>query len=300
MESFKSNKHKLSTRKNYHGIWKNFNEFVIKLDVIPKKWEHKLELYCTHLIKSGLQSSTLRSYVSAIRQTLITDGYHWDNKLFILSSFVHVCKMENDRVITRLPIQIGLLDLILFETANIFRQQYYLEVLYKTVFLLAYYGLLRISEIAGEHALQARDVHLCKKHKKILMLLRSSKTHGPGQRPQQIRISQQEHLQFTKIRPAVHFFSPFDTVFEYSQLRRKYRQDKEHFFIFSGGKPIQPCNVRTTLRQILTNLKLEANLYDTHSFRIGRATDLMRNGTSFETIKQKGRWKSDAIYAYLR
>ena len=61
--------------------------------------------------------------------------YSWDNEIFILSTFVHVCKMENDKVITRLPIQVGLLDLILFETANLFGNQYYLEILYKTAFL---------------------------------------------------------------------------------------------------------------------------------------------------------------------
>ena len=40
--------------------------------------------------------------------------------------------------------------------------------------------------------------------------------------------------------------------------------------------------------------------YDTHSFRIGRATDLSKGGRSLSKIKRAGRWKSNAVYNYLR
>ena len=53
------------------------------------------------------------------------------------------------------------------------------------------------------------------------------------------------------------------------------------------------------LRQILSNLNVDAQLYDTHSLRIGRTSDLFKAGWSIEKIKIFGRWKSNAVYRYV-
>ena len=37
-----------------------------------------------------------------------------------------------------------------------------------------------------------------------------------------------------------------------------------------------------------------------HSFRIGGTLELLLRGVSFEIVKSKGRWASDAFKAYLR
>ena len=53
-----------------------------------------------------------------------------------------------------------------------------------------YYGLLRVGEIAtGCHAIKAKDVHVAMNKRKILFILRTSKTHWMDVKPQQIRIS---------------------------------------------------------------------------------------------------------------
>ena len=59
-----------------------------------------------------------------------------------------------------------------------------------------------------------------------------------------------------------------------------------------------------TVSQVL-KLALEKCGYDPRSFsflsiRAGRASDLLRLGVSVETIKRLGRWKSNAVFAYLR
>ena len=35
-------KNRSSTYRNYTTIWKNFNKFVIRLDIIPIKWEQRV------------------------------------------------------------------------------------------------------------------------------------------------------------------------------------------------------------------------------------------------------------------
>ena len=103
----KNNQHRQSTKANYHGVWNNFNKFVIKLDNIPNSWEERTSLYCTFLTEIGTQSSTLKSYVSAIKYKVKTDDpkYNWEDDLVMLSALTRACKLKNDRITTRLPNQ---------------------------------------------------------------------------------------------------------------------------------------------------------------------------------------------------
>ena len=261
---------------------------------MPHSWEHRLTLYCAHLVyNEHLQSSTLKSYVSAIKDVLLTDGYELIVDKFILSTLISSCKQINDVVRTRLPIMTGLLEIILFETQRMFRDtQPYLELLYKNIFSTLFYSLFRIGEITlSAHTIKAKDIHVSHSKKKILFVLYSSKTHGKESNTQKIRISSQHDL---------GYFCPFKLSRKYQRVRGGYICDDEPYFIFSDHTPVRPANVRCVLQNILQRLKLDKKLYGTHSFRIGRATELFRKGVSLEKIKQMGRWRSNAVYKYLR
>ena len=198
LEELKNNQHKTSTKNNYYGIWKKFNEFVIQLDRIPNSWEQRVCLYCTHLIcDRNLQSSTIRSYVSAIKSVLQTDGYQWEDGKVLLNVLTRSCKLKNDRVKTRLPIQKGLLEIILFQIQKRFNEtQPYLEMCYISAYLLMYYGLMRVGEISqSQHSLKATNIHDANNRNRLLLVLYSSKTHGIESRPQKIKICGKTHLE---------------------------------------------------------------------------------------------------------
>ena len=157
-------------------------------------WEEKTALFGAYLVENGVQSSTLKSYFSAIKHILKLDGYNWDDKKVLLSSLVRSCKLVNDTVKTRLPIQKGLLEMILFELNRKFcgnnnNQQPYLALLYQAIFCLGYYGMLRVGELAaGNHCIKACNIHVGNNKDKILIVLYSSKTHGKESRPQKVKI----------------------------------------------------------------------------------------------------------------
>ena len=105
------------------------------------------------------------------------------------NSLTRACKLKNDLVKIRLPIQIGLLELVLFETKRSFSEQPYLKYMYSSAFLIQYYGLFRIGEITqSPHTIKAKDVHKCENKNKLLFVLYTSKTHGLGSKPQKISI----------------------------------------------------------------------------------------------------------------
>ena len=127
-------------------------------------------------MKEGVQSSTLRSYYCGIKSVLKEDGYVVDDDKVLLNTLAKACKLKNDHVITRLPIQCKLLEILLFEVQRLFADQSYLEILYKAIFSHAYYGLFRIGELTkSKHAIKATNVHIASNKEKMLFVLHSSK-----------------------------------------------------------------------------------------------------------------------------
>ena len=113
-------KNRSSTVKTYLNIWRQFNNFVISLDVAPHSWEARTTLYIAYLIDNGKQSASIKSYVSAIKKLLVIDGYKWKDEEVLLNSLTKAWRLLNDRVKTRLPIQCGFLEIILFEVERYF------------------------------------------------------------------------------------------------------------------------------------------------------------------------------------
>ena len=77
-------------------VWRKFNQFLLRLDYIPKNWESRMSLFGAYLFDQGVQSSTLKSYYSAIKSTLVDDGYKWSDDIVVLHSLTKACKKKND------------------------------------------------------------------------------------------------------------------------------------------------------------------------------------------------------------
>ena len=189
VESLSTQQHRNSTKSVYIGVWRSFNKFLIRLDEKPRTWEERVTLYVGYLVKKGMQSATIRSYISGIKAVIQEDGYEWSDKNAKLLALTKNCRLHNDLVKNRLPIQNGLLELILLQVEVMFNKQIYLEIMWKCLFLIAYFGLFRVGELTlGSHTIKAKDIYVDKKHKKLKIYLYSSKTHGKESRPQSVKI----------------------------------------------------------------------------------------------------------------
>ena len=285
---------------NYYTVWKIFSNFLIKLDFRPNSWEDRLTLFVGHLINTNKQSSTVKCYISAIKVILKEDGFEISEDQYLLSSLVRACKLQNDQIKPRLPIKKGLLSIILRQIEKHYRavNQPYLLVLYKAVFSTMYFGLLRVSEVAaGPHPVLVKDVHIGKNKRKFMLLLHTSKTHWRNSKPQIIKISSRgcQSMSFPSSLPC-----PYQVLRDYASYHRNYLDEEEQFFVFADKLPITHINVRNCLRLMLKQSGFDEHLYCTHSIRIGHSCDLFKLGLSVETIKKLGRWKSNAVFKYIR
>ena len=301
IERLKCQRYRDSTHDTYYKIWKIFGQFYQKLDYKPDTWEEKIVLFAGFLIDNNLKSGSVRSYLSAIKGILAEDNIKIQEDEFLLSSLMRACKIKNDIVIMRLPIYKDLLNLILKQTDKHFNKlgQIYLRDLYKAMFASAYYGLLRAGEITDSpHTIMANDVYIGENKKKILFVLHSSKTHGPGDNPQFIKITKTPNIDYEDTDSEE--FCPFRILKTYIDNRPGTRTETEKFFVHGDNTAVTAYQLRSTLKTLLKKLNMNADLYNLHSFRIGRCSNLHKLGVSVETVKHLGRWKSNTVFKYLR
>ena len=300
--------HRDSTRKCYYSVWKTFNQFFVHLDRKPTKWEDRLTLFVGYLIDvQKMQSSSVKSYISAVKAVLKMHEIQVKEDQYLLSSLTRVCRLKNDQMRTRLPIQKSMLRVILDKTKHYFEStvnQPYLSILYRTLFLTAYFGFFRVSELtAGTHQLLAKNVHIGVNKKKVLFVLHSSKTHGQHMPLQMIKVQSEtvKKRHGSRKRTAKATLPcPYQMLCEYSSQRGGYASDSEAFFIFRDKSTVKPFHFRKYLKNILILAGFDAKYYGTHSLRAGRSCDLYELGIPIDTIKRIGRWKSNAIFRYLR
>ena len=296
ISELKLHKHRSSTRKNYYNIWKKFNEFFLKLDIKPTSWEDRLVLFMGYLANENMKASMIKSYILAIKAVLQSIKVELKLDEVLLNSLTRACRLINDRIKTRLPIKIDVLQMLLCNMHKLFKKapQPYLCTLYKAMLITAYYRLFRISEITvGPHVILAVNVHVGINKDKMMFVLFSSKTHNESDKPQIIKIKAEGQGSDPDC-------CPFKLIKEYLKVRPRRDTEEEPFFIFKDRSGVKACHFRNMLKNILKICGLNHKMYSSHGICAGRAMQLFELGVSVETIRKLGRWKSSSIYAYLR
>ena len=288
-------------KNNYYTIWRCFNQFFLRLDVKPRTWEDRLVLFVGFLIQNNRKSSTIHSYISAIRAVLFNGGIKIKDNSILLSALTRVCKLRNDKLNIKLPIRHDLLCVLISTVPKLFKSpQPYLVIMHQALLSTIYYGLFRIGELTqSQHVVKAANVHIGENKNKMRFMLLTSKTHSLGDTPQVIKISSNKKQPKEKATRWSRI-CPFKLLQNYLAHRKRYMRDDEQFFIFSDHSPVHPRHLRNILLKLLIVNKIDFTLYSVHAFHAGRSCDLLDMGVSVETIHKLGRWKSSAIYKYLK
>ena len=300
IEKLRFQRNRKSTQANYYCVWKSFNDFFLRLDRRPDTWEDRLTLFVGHLIDTDKKSTTIKSYISTIRSVLSDVDVKLNENKSLISSLTRACKINNDKITTRFPIRVSLLKVIVNKIKRIYHNQPYLCSMYRAIIIVGYFGMLRIGEVTqGQHCVKVKDVQIGTNKNKILFILRSSKTHGKGDKPQFIKLKESTSTASTtksKVTP----ICPFKAIRSYLAKRPQATNVTEQFFVFSDHKTVQPHHVHKLLKKMLSNARIDPSYYGFHSLRSGRLIDLLELRCLVETIKKLGRWKSNAVFRYLK
>ena len=275
--------------KMYDEIWDSFLDFLFDMSLsnaLPV-CEHKIALYLTNLYNCNYQSSTISSHLSVITYKHRLQGFPRSSDSFLLKQLLKGFR-KHDR--PRLPLKAidkNLLNKIIVNISNS-NDSVFKKTLFCTVFSALYHGALRSSEVSFnndcDHTLRYGDIQV---YDDCIDLTLNSYKHSKSESILRIKASQD-------VSCFLSWYRKFSTTLAVV------KNSSDYVFVSEDNSPITRNHLATRLKQSINDLGLNSDRYNTHSFRIGKATDMYREGYSDRQIAEAGRWKSNAFLYYIR
>ena len=290
----------MSTQRLYSTGQARYYSFCLQLKHSPlPSTEQVLLLFVAHLANEGLAHSTIKVYLSALRNLHITTGHYraFASQLtprveLVLQGIKHTQAYQSlPRV--RLPITIQLMRrmraVLLQESHN------YDNILLWAACCTAFFGFLRCSEFTVP-SIQDYDPSAHLSYEDLSINSRDS--------PSVIQV----HIKQSKINPFCKGarlclgktgtdVCPLKAILPYMVIRG---HKPGSFFLTADDKPLTCQKFYTLLSNLLKKIGLPASHYNTHSFRIGAATTAKEAGILNTHIQMLGRWQSSAYQLYIR
>ena len=281
-----------NTQLTYKTALNSFTKFRVEyaLDATwPAPTKH-LVLFLSFCFEKGYSPTTLYTYCSGISFFHKMKSWPDPTDKFIVKKILEGCRRTRKCVDTRMPI----CEILLEKICNILPQMCstpYECMLFTAAYTLTYFGLLRISEVVYTSAVQSSRPLLFTDIKTestdtISIVIRTSKTNQSG-KPVKLRIHASNNTNICCVKSVQRFLSARPAF-------------QGHFLCHNNKSPLTQYQFSAILSKSITHLGISSRNYKTHSFRIGRATDLAKNGVSSDTIKKMGRWNSDVLKKYIR
>lgn len=250
---------------------------------------YQVALYVTHLSRTGLRATTIRSHLSAVGFFHQLRGYNNPTCSFLIKKLLLGHKKRDGPILVRKPITLDVLEQIIISLGSSSLRKYERR-LFTSLFSLMYHAALRASEVCisplAAHTLQNSQIRVTSSNAGgVLRVMFKSYKHSP-QQPIPLLLY-----------PSSGVACPLRAFKSYINRRGDINGPA---FVTSDGKPLTRQQVTNTLRTLLRGLGYNPSHYNTHSFRIGKATDMAKDGFSHAQIALLGRWKSNAFLKYIK
>ena len=275
-----------SSQSLYNNHWLSFAKFVsneLKSEVLPAS-EYDVSLYVVYLHSNGLKPASIQSYLSAIAFAHKIHGRPDPTCNFRIKKLLDSFKRSTPPTLERSAITLSILQQIFSEAVVVLASSYE-QKLFRSLFLLMYHACLRVSEVTHsktcKHNIQYSNIEL---REASLVITMSSFKHSAN-RPHKIQIN-----------PTFDKFCAIRAIKTLCKIRGS---GPGPLFIKKNGQPLNRTHVASTLKKILSSLALGGK-YNTHSFRIGKITDLALKGATANQLKETGRFHSMAFLKYIR
>lgn len=245
----------------------------------------EIQHFITYLSRYRLLSiSSVRCYLSSIGFHIKLHSNNDPTKSFAISRLLKTYSQLSKPIKTRKPIDYTLLLKLCDFISNSNISPYYKHC-YITMYNLMYHAALRISEVS----ISSTDQHI---------LLLNSILIDYDKHTISIHFISYKHSDDDCPVLVIHCDKLLENSFkQYLNLRSMHTGP---FFCHSDHTPFRRKEIADMLDSHLKSIHYDSSKYNTHSFRIGKATDMSQNGFSELEIKQLGRWKSDAYKSYLK
>ena len=273
----------------YKSHWSKFKRFMKKhTNKTPyKASETHIECYVVSLHNQKLKADTIRTHLTSINNKFKLKGLHPKTDSFRLKKLLSAYEKGDGQKTTRKPITRKLLKrmLAVLKEMNVSKHK---KKLLASVLTLMYSALLRVSEVTQSknnkhnHNLKRNNVQFSGgKAAEVLLTL---ETYKFSKKPVTMAVRETKEI------------TPYDRAIAFD----KWAGSRKWFFVGEKGRPLTAEKLRRDINNILLAAGLKPNEYNTHSFRIGKATDMWAQGYSDAQIFLAGRWNSKAFKKYIK
>ena len=248
--------------------------------------------FIAYLFSEKYSPSTIYSHVSAISFQHKSGNFSDPTDSFVIKKILKGVHKLGSKPDVRLPITSEILAKLVQSLPVIF-SSHYTRALLKAMFLLTYHAFLRIGELTVRGPGCAHKV-VQQNHIRF--------TTANGREALELTMLEYKHSDLTPktLNIATHIdqsLCPVHALKSYLALRKG---NNGPLFQFADGSPVSRSFFTQKLRAVLEFNRFNTQVYKTHSFRIGAASDAATRGVPTATIQQMGRWKSDALKNYIR
>lgn len=239
----------------------------------------------------GMKHNSITTMVAGLSYFHRLWGYRSPATTFLIRYLLKATKVNNfpDK---RLPITIPIL-LQLLHSVSVQMPSKYDQLLVRTMFLVAYFGLLRIGEftktrLGSSNCLQRHQISF----KLVSGKLTSARLHFMHYKhsngsEQSVPLSRSENKQLCPVRNLYKYYS-------------KSTDSTGPLFKHKCGFPVSDSYFRATLKSCLKYAGLDSSKYTPHSFGIVGATYAHDRQYTATQIKGLGCWRSDSYRKYIR
>ena len=246
-------------------------------------------MYVAHLHQQGLKASTIKSKLSAIGFVYESSGLCNPTQSFTVQKLLVSYTKSDKYQPTRKSINLKLLKRLVHSISKSCDSDYN-KRLFVSAFTLMYHAALRVSEVcktpSSKHTLQFQQITTIRKRStKLLSIKFTSFKHSHNPTASLV------------IHPDKKSTCPVKSFHRYTELRGNF---KGPAFCLKDGTPLTRVQLLRVLHDHLTLTGYQCNEYNTHSFRIGKTTDLANQGYSHTQIAMIGRWRSNAYLKYIK
>ena len=244
--------------------------------------------FIASLACQSLSSQTIGLYVTAVSFQAKISGLPDPTNSFLVRKLLQgVRKSMPSGPDIRFPVTKPILDKLVSALQFTTQSSYY-RLMYTAMFTLCYYCLFRISEVVGNppltnHAIQFANILV--QEDTLSIYLQSSKTDKFS-----------EGCTIVTHARSGQYTCPVTAVKNYMAVRPSF---PGQLFVNLNGKSTTRHDFTSVLQRTVEFCNLSPHI-KSHSFRIGRASDLKKAGIDDNQIKERGRWSSSTFKHYIR
>lgn len=274
----------------YSSVWREWDELVSSVGgCVSEQDRLSLLLYVIGMqFSKGESVSKMNRRLAALAFLYKLQGLRDITKEFMVRQAMK--GFRRGRVVrdTRRPVSFGLLQDMVGILPRVCSSPYEVQ-LFTAAFSLAFFGALRIGELVSKNkrgvgGLLFSEVQI--NTDSVQLLISRSKTDQLGKGV---------YVTLFKVLPEA--VCPVRSVQRFAQVRKGVQGP---FLQHEDGSSLSRFQFVAIFKRCLLTVGMPAAQFNTHSFRVGAATEAARWGLSQQMVMRIGRWESDRFKIYVR